>query len=302
MAIIVLEGPDLVGKSTLARQLSARLVNAECLKQGPPSGSVDILEQYLRPIQDWCYEPMLVRPRWLILDRWHVGELFYGPLLRGKSLLTGQQADYIDMVLQTFGCNFTYVTESPRVLEQRWDVRGDGLIKREWLADLYHDYSEWMSQRSHWAGQQTVGIDHHGFEMRERPQSPMAGSYIGPRNPKVLLLGDERADHRFVFPFVPARATSGHWLMGALHAADVNHMHVGIMNANETNAQQLLTQWDALGRPPVITLGRNAQRAWMTGVTIQSAHYLNHPQHERRFHYAKMERYGQAIKDVMQNG
>jgi hypothetical protein len=298
MTIIILEGPDLAGKTTLVQNLLPQLMNVEMLRQGPPPSGVDILEHYLRPIQDWCYEPMLVRPTWLVLDRWHVGELFYGPLLRGKSLLTVQQTDYIDMVLQTFGCNFTYVTQPPSVLQERWDLRGDNMIKREWLTDLYHDYAHWMGPRAHW-------VRWKGFT-RFTP-SPMAGQYIGPRRPKVLLLGDERNDQRFIFPFVPANATSGHWLMGALSEADVDHMQIGIMNACEINTELLRTQWVNLGMPPVITLGRNAEKAWSqvydgNGLVKSNTHYLHHPQYERRFHYLKMERYGRAIKKVMEDG
>jgi hypothetical protein len=297
MTIVVLEGPDLAGKTTLARTLTSTLMNVECLKQGPPSGSVDILEQYLRPIQDWCYEPMVNRPKWLILDRWHVGELFYGPLLRGKSLLTGQQADYIDMVLQTFGCNFTYITQPPSVLHERWDMRGDGMIKREWLTELFHDYAHWMGQRPHWDHYTETQFRFAGFA-----PSPMAGVYIGPRDPKVLLLGDERNDPRFIFPFVPARATSGHWLMGAMREAEVNHMDVGIMNACELDFDALYFQWRQLGRPHVITLGRNAEKAWQSNGIAPESHYLNHPQYERRFHYTAMKRYGNTIKEVMNSG
>jgi hypothetical protein len=296
MTIIVVEGPDLAGKTTLVQNLVSHLMNVEMLRQGPPPRDVDILEHYLRPIQRWCYDPMLVRPKWLVLDRWHVGELFYGPLLRGGSRLTRQQADYIDMVLQTFGCNFTYVTQPPSVLQRRWDLRGDGMIKREWLADLYHEYTGWMDQRPHW----DVYTESH-FRFAGFGPAPLAGPYIGPVRPKVLLLGDERNDPRFIFPFVPARATSGHWLMGALRDGNVNHMDVGIMNACEVSSRELHTQWLALGEPPVVALGRKAEKAWKNTGHMLTV-YVNHPQYERRFHYLRMKEYGQKIKDVMKNG
>lgn len=300
VTIIVTEGPDLAGKTTFVQNIVANLVNVKTLKQGPPPPPphrVDILEHYLRPIQNLCFEPMINRPQWLILDRWHVGELFYGPLLRGKSLLTGQQADYIDMVLQTFGCNFTYVTQPTPVLEQRWDLRGDGLIKREWLGELNANYHHWMTQRPHWVCYTESQFDFAGFN-----ESPMAGQYIGPRQPRVLLLGDQRNNHRMIFPFVPERATSGHWLMSALHAGKVNHMDVGIMNACEIEPEKLFKQWHDLHKPPVITLGNNAKKAWEKTVPLCLRHHLNHPQYERRFYHAATERYGLKIKDVMENG
>ena len=122
----------------------------------------------------------------------------------------------------------------------------------------------------------------------------------------MLLLGDERNDDRFIFPFVPTRASSGHWLMGALHSGDVNHMEVGLLNANEVAAHVLFAQWIALGTPPVIQLGRKAQATWRIdrGYAPQTdwdekSFYLNHPQFERRFHYTSMARYGEAIREVI---
>lgn len=300
--ITVLEGPDLAGKSTLARFIAGENDNREILKARQPDPLSDILEQYLRPIQDLCYEPMTRRPEMIVLDRWHVGETIYGPLLRERSRLTVQMMDYIDMVLQTFGCNFLYVTNDTTVLEARYDRRGDEFIKRDWIKDIAHAYDTLMWVRPHWVP--TVPDYAMGSTWHVREPSPLAGPYIGPTKPRVLLLGDERNDERFIFPFVPARATSGHWLMGALREAEVNHMHVGIMNACEHRSDALARQWMALECPPVICLGRNAEKAWQrvydgNGVIASTTYYLNHPQYERRFHYTQMKRYGQVIKDVM---
>jgi hypothetical protein len=306
--IIVLEGPDLAGKSTIARWIMDMGPNRELLRAGQPSPSVSILEQYLRPIQDWCYEPMIIRPEMLVLDRWHVGETIYGPLLRDRSRLTPQQMDYIDMVLQTFGGAFLYVTQSVAELERRWDERSDDLIKREWLAEIHRIYEATMATRPHWVPISSIWSDKPIIERYvARSPSPMAGLYIGPRHPQVLLLGDERNDTGYVFPFVPARPTSGHWLMSAMRDAEVNHMRVGIMNACERTPTELATQWITLGCPKVITLGRNAMRAWNVAAAkrrqfLDATHYLNHPQYERRFHHSAKLRYGQVIKDVMELG
>lgn len=294
MTIVCLEGPDLAGKSTLARSIMSVTLNAELLKQGPPPPDEDILERYLRPIQRWCYDDMLVRPNLIVMDRWHVGELIYGPLLRDASRLTGQQADYIDMVLQTFGASFIYVTAAPETLQQRWELRGDDLIERRQLAEIHIEYEKWMHERPHWAAHVASG----GAHFTVGSPSPGAGQYIGPREPRVLLLGDRRNEDTFIFPFVPARATSGHWLMGAMHEAGVNHMEVGILNACEISEEELFLQWVRLEEPPVVTLGRNAEKQWKRAYDGTYT-YLNHPQYERRFHYLKMQRYGEAIKRAM---
>lgn len=304
MSIIVLEGPDLAGKTTLATEFASHGSHLKrVLKQGPPSG--DIITRYLKPIEELQVgEPFGTDHDVLILDRWHVGELVYGPMLRGKSQLTQQQANYVDMVLQAFGCLFLHIDAPDRILEDRYDIRGDSLVKRDQVLQVAEWYRAWMSHRTHWVTHVIGGPRDWSFSPLFA--APLAGQYIGPRKPRVLLLGDERASDEFIFPFVPRRATSGHWLMGALSAANVDHMQVGIINACEVESNALFTQWDALGKPPVIALGRNAQKAWavvdhyMDSRT--STTHLNHPQYERRFHYTQMQRYGQVIKGVMDNG
>lgn len=292
MSIIVLEGPDGGGKSTIARHFTDPSVVQ--LKQGPPPVSQnEIMAHYLKPIEAMIGQA----DKTFVMDRWHLGELIYGPLLRGKSMLTTQQADYIDMVLQTFGANFFYVmVNDPIVLQERCDIRGgDDLIKREWLPEILHDYDQVMQERPHWAWTSSTTFP---YGVRPRMHSRMAGPYIGPERPDVLLLGDRRADNRMIFPFVPERATSGHWLMGALFAAEVDHMRVGILNACEVNTDSLYTQWQALHEPPVVVMGRNAEKAWKATGRMPTR-YVNHPQYERRFHFFDGARYGQKIKDVM---
>ena len=298
--ISVLEGPDLSGKSTAARTLMASGPNRELLRQGPPKHNGSILEQYLGPINARV-STLNTTSVELVLDRWHMGELVYGPILRGKSLLTGQQADYIDMVLQTFGTYFYYVTAPLNILEDRYDIRGDGLIKRDQLAEIWFNYDQILQRRPHWV-MCTPSIP-GGILPRTMPRMspPNAGRYIGPVQPKVLLLGDQRNDQRFIFPFVPERASSGHWLMGAMHFADVNHMQVGLMNACEMAPVALFTQWWQLGRPTVISLGNNAWAQWKKahGDPDSVGFRINHPQFERRFNYTGMETYGRMIKEAM---
>lgn len=298
--IIVLEGPDCAGKSTTARWLKeTQYPNAVILKQGPPSG--DILERYLKPLEALRHDDDVV-----VLDRWHIGELIYGPLLRGKSLLTEQQADYIDMVMQSFGAWFFHITAPISVLGKRYDQRHDDLIRRDQLLKIQLDYMAHLRHRKHWAISVPSLARNTWPKTKLRAASPMAGAYIGPTNPKVLLLGDKRNDDRFIFPFVPTRASSGHWLMGALHYGGVNHMDVGLLNSNEVSSNVLFAQWLALGEPPVITLGTNARTAWRIARAYvpqtrwdEKSFHLNHPQYERRFNFTGMARYGAVIKEVI---
>lgn len=305
--IICLEGPDLAGKTTIAQwmqvELTRRNVVTTYIKRGPIRE--DPMTEYLRPL-DALLEFNLKIPQTLILDRWHVGELIYGPLLRGRSELTARQADYLEMVMQTLGCTFVHVTAPIPTLQDRWDVRGDSLVKREWLHRISDEYWDYVSTRRHWDSISTT-LYTEFFPLTLPLTSSLirgtetGGWYVGPHNPAVLLLGDERNDHEFVWPFVPRRATSGHWLMGALHAGGVDHMRVGLVNACELSEDGLYTLWSKLNEPPVVTLGRNAERAWrrLDAAAPAAATYLHHPQYQRRFHYQTFAEYGQQIKQAM---
>jgi len=297
--IIVLEGPDCAGKTTFAQRLLTDHVaagkNARLLRRGPIQQ--DVFTEYLRPLDELVGKP--ADTLW-ILDRWHVGELIYGPLLRGRSELTERQAAYIEMVLQSFGCVFIHVHQNPIILEERWDQRPDGLIKREWLKDIADSYFAYTLTRPHWNSVWGYAAD-FGIDIVGQIPSPMPGRYIGPKKPRVLLLGDKRNRGEYLWPFVPARATSGHWLMGALLAADVEYMNVGLVNASELTPDCLNALWNTLGRPPVVTLGRHAQRVWNESDAGDTAHvmHLDHPQYMRRFHYQRFDEYGRTIKKAM---
>src|SRR5687768_14928645 len=134
MMIIVLEGPDKAGKTSFAQRLVTDLATANqhvrLLRRGPIQN--DVFTEYLRPLDDLINKPA---DTVYVLDRWHVGELIYGPLLRGRSELTIRQANYIEMVLQSLGCAFIHVSQNRLILEDRWDQQPDDLIKREWLGD-----------------------------------------------------------------------------------------------------------------------------------------------------------------------
>lgn len=293
--IFCLEGPDKGGKTTLAHELAtityARLsTEVTVLKRGPIQR--EPIAEYLEPFVTLVENPAAV----MILDRWHVGELIYGPLLRGKSQLTVRQASYIEMVMQALGCHFIHLSAPLEVLEQRWDEQPDDLIKREWLGRVRNGYDMYTLVRKHWQVY-PLGVSSSNRWDVTYP-SPFPGRYVGPKEPAVLLLGDRRNDTALPWPFVPRRATSGHWLLGALEVAGINHMTVGVANANEFETCDLYALWSMLQRPPVVTLGKNAESAWrMTG--CPDARSIPHPQYMRRFHHQEYESYGTLVKAAM---
>lgn len=83
MPVVIIEGVDGSGKSTFADRVAQKLIdetdaNVVRAHKGVPEND-SMLVEYFDPIK--ALGPNDV----LIADRWHVGEMIYGPLYRGSS-------------------------------------------------------------------------------------------------------------------------------------------------------------------------------------------------------------------------
>lgn len=301
--LIALEGVDGSGKTSVVEKLKENGLIWDVLHSGPTKPDTDVLDEYVSRL-------MFYRPGHglaVVLDRWHIGELIYGPLYRGESLLDQPQTHYIDMVLAKLGAAKFVLSPSDETVRHRLGQRGEELLRVEHVERVNREYRR-LGMNLGWT---TVRNDHLSVEDLARHAVDTASrngiyaerlnpfpNYVGTPHPHLLLVGDERnpsrrdeLPHQLAFP--PYRGSSGHFLLSALVDAKLDPNYVGITNANDQD--DVLQLWKTLGMPrATVALGVNATK---TLGKLNIPHFaVEHPQYVRRFRTKQRKAYGQLIK------
>jgi hypothetical protein len=111
--IAIFEGPDGSGKSTLASKVRKQVDGFLIHSNAPLAHPLSEYAYPFLPDEDYC------------LDRWHIGEMVYGPLYRGGSGLTETQFDAIEEYLDSLGAIIVHCTGRSRDLAARLRERGE---------------------------------------------------------------------------------------------------------------------------------------------------------------------------------
>lgn len=132
---IVLEGPDGVGKSTLAQRLSAQ--HGFRVVHSPKTP--DHLDLATR------YREILSSADRILFDRCFVSELVYGPLHRGRSRITWSEAlDLAESVMDRTGL-FVHLTAPPPIIRRRLLARDGEAASLEEVTALVTGYQRVFS-------------------------------------------------------------------------------------------------------------------------------------------------------------
>lgn len=300
--LILIEGPDCAGKTTLANDVIVTLRKIyphdriELLHRGPPTRHP--LDEYVTPLLD--YRPN--QRRHIVCDRWHWGEAVY-PHVMGR---TTQQDDgvfnYIEMFLASRGALVVPVIPSVSEIRDCIERRGDSVVQpsqalllvrgfqvvlgRSMLPVLGSTYAHSVIQTAQY------------FEGRVPTQRFVTP--VGSWDSQVVLVGDKRncrgdpcrhspSHSRLGTAFMPYPATSGHYLFNALGDRVRDALLV-----NACEEPQALNHVDHLA---IVALGANAHRK-LRQLNVPHA-TVPHPQYIRRFHHRAGDLYRQLILDVI---
>ena len=136
--LIILDGPDGAGKTTLATVLAHRIeqtapnvIVRHCgpLKEPP-------LVEYIYDL-DW-YAPGIGAN--IIYDRHYIGELIYGPIYRGRSQINDQILARIESNLNTKGAVLVHVTGPFDVLAERNRINREDFLLEKDLPKVIEEY------------------------------------------------------------------------------------------------------------------------------------------------------------------
>lgn len=300
--IIAVEGCDGVGKTTFVNSLKSFLDNQDSgravrvIHAGVPTKPP--LEEYELDPSVRHYDP---NGEHLILDRWHWGELVYGELYRGETKLGLQGLAHVDKYLDSKGAVMIHLDLDEEEVLRRLGERGEDYLKSEhvgWVLNKFREVFDLsvMTEKHRVINPGAMDMVSAAVlgTLRESYASELAEfpTYVGPRYPEYLLLGEKRNDPSWPSAFVPQRATSGYFLLGAVSRGVLKGS--GVANACEEDLQALVS---ALRAPRTVTLGKEAAKAAdAAGIDHRN---LPHPQYIRRFHNKRQGEYGEMISRAL---
>lgn len=304
--LITLEGVDGAGKSGLAFDIAAELkrrypndkvhyLHAGPLKTNPYDAYVEPLKDY-RPGTGVHY----------VLDRWHVGELVYGPLYRGKSAINTATWVWLEMWFAARGMATFHVTQQLDVIRERLASRGEDFLQPEHVEQVWGDFTRQTLEALTYAGTffpegANDSLVNEAISVAEQSEELSLGlptSYVGHPEANVILVGDRRGGpgpYPYDGAFRPVAGNSGDYLLSGLYK--YNHpisgnedlylwWEVALVNSAPDEESGLDR---VAGRPYVAALGREAQKH------VVGRGAAPHPQYARRFFNARKSEYIDAV-------
>ena len=137
--ILIIEGPDGSGKTTLANQLKNQTGYTLLHRTQPKSA-----EDKARMMDE--YTQMLKAGKNCIMDRSWYSELVYGPVMRDKSVLTFPQMYELERLASKNGALIIYCTAPENILWKCCQRRGEDYITDR---DTFHEICVGFDQLMH---------------------------------------------------------------------------------------------------------------------------------------------------------
>lgn len=262
--VIILEGPDGGGKSTIAKKLVEH--GFHYTHEGPPPEGVDLIAHYLRKLNDSIEAPYDV-----VHDRLYLGEMVYGPIFRGQDRLGIEGLKLFSRLHASKVIHQYICCPSRETLKKNYDAKllePDDYVKGfDNLWKVYDKYIDLFSSPSFpelcncfWFNYEENTCEAILGQLR-RPMINLPNGTIGRIDAKYLFIADTPNHPSIDVPFFAITGSSGYFNK-ALELAGIHELDLAISNAYGPSAQSHLLSEILENLPKVkyiFTMGRVAQ-------------------------------------------
>lgn len=285
--IVIIEGPDGAGKTTLAEHLSKRYW-LSYHHEGPPPPGIEPLYHYAK-LLDNARHP---RGSGVVFDRFALGERVYGPVLRGRDAIGLDGWRVFKRLLKASGAISVLCLPSYEVCHASWaSGRHELILDRQ---RFNATYSHWVALRAEF----DIIYDYRtssGLELDLHQMNTMIWPppVIGDPMAKYVLVGDVGSDKNCPVDLAFFGTTdSAAYLTAALDLAGFQENELAWVNAYTLEGYQQRLPDDKRYR--LIALGGRAVAACKR--QNLDCHAVPHPQYWRRFHHHDMQKYADMLK------
>lgn len=147
MSILIVEGPDLSGKTytveKIAKHFNSGFILKNSFKPKKENDIQDIYSKYIKLLNLAKHYININGDSLIILDRFYPSQAVYS-YLRGLDELNSQNILFLDDLCLSEGIKMIYVDTSLKRLQERYDKRGDEHIDKEKLIKIKERYDEFM--------------------------------------------------------------------------------------------------------------------------------------------------------------
>lgn len=301
--VIVTEGPDGGGKTTLARWLEKKH-GFRYEHEGPLPSEGNLLDYYGQKLHDYLNWAGIV-----VMDRAWLGEMIYGPMARHTDRLGYYGMKLFQRVLasQNVSCFICLppIEVCHRNWKQKYEAKNDYLNNEAAFYDCYHRYEGLSVYPGHRVFDYEV---HQKEEVLRRDGLVFPDGVIGSPTAKFLVVGEQVNSTSMDFPFFSDHG-SGRYLNDALWAAGFKEEELMFTNV-KTYQGRLRDLKEVVLRlhnlETIISLGTVAaalvqvalnECLGCTNLNIQ----LPHPSYFKRFHASRGKDYVQQLRQIRES-
>lgn len=296
MKLIILEGPDGAGKTTLATILAEKY-KYHVRHAGPPApglGEEETLANYLVPVIK-AHEA----GRATVFDRLHLGELTYGPVMRGGTAMTPRVLNLLERYYSAVDAQVVMCLSPWRTCFNNWlrNRQQEYVQKVEDFNKIYRRYARFIFQER----RPYLWFDYTRHRANTVAQAlvalggrPLPPGLVGAQQPRFLFLG-ERAVTPWDLAFMTTGGCSG-WFYQVLAAAGYREEEVAFANVltRRANRKEIKVPASVV---QVVALGEWAA-ARVDANEFPGAVKLPHPQYVKRFKSKGRAAYVQRLAEI----